>query len=621
MAAAGAREVRAGKAFVEVSLKDRTAAGLARLSRRLTAAGQAMQNVGTNMMKWGAGITTPLLLAAKYAADSGGALYDMSKRTGMSVEKLSALSYAAKQAGTSLEDVEGAIRHMQRSMDANGRTPAQMFDDVVATLAKIEDPTARAAKAMEIFGKSGTNILPMVDEFSALEARAKRLGLVVSTDTAAKMDEFGDAIEDAKLTVKRLWFEIGASLAPVLKRAAEWFTSAAISAKGWIVRNKGLAVTLLSVGAAITIGGAALYAFGIITKVTAIAVAGLGLALKFASLMAGAFPAIALAGSIGFLVFVILGASGALDGLGRAFSSLAETARVAFAGIGDALASGDIALAAKILWVSIKIAFAQGWAAVLDQFVTGSRSLGDAWNNLVTGFRAAWEIMAYSIGSTMIDTVAFIKTAWVSLKGFIENLTSDIGDTAVILLIDAKQAVGAISEDEANSQRAYIRRMGRVDKERRIKEKAEEGTAIEDDRLAKQAARTAEYNKNMAAIAGAGQAANAGGGDNAADAELAALKAERDRLAAEAKKKRIDQNVMSLLDDVFSFQESGKGSAFDGEQMKNEAKARGTFNSAALSSLGIGGDEQARTAKATEKTSKLLGDLYDVVVLKGGAFT
>ena len=618
--AAGAREVRAGKAFVEVALKDKTAAGLARLSRRLTAAGQAMRNVGTNMMKWGAGITTPLLLAAKYAADSGSALYDMSKRTGMSVEKLSALAYAAKQTGTSLEDVELAIRRMQKSMESNGRSPAQMFDDVVATLAKIEDPTARAAKAMELFGKSGTNLLPMVDEFAALEARAKRLGLIVSGDTAAKMDEFGDAIEDTKLTVKRLWFEIGASLAPVLKRAAEWFTSAAISAKGWIAQNKGLAVTILSVGAALTVGGAALYAFGIAAKITAIAVSALGLAIKFAWLMAGAFPAIALAGAIGLWVYIILEATGALEGLGRAFSSLAETASIAFGGIGDALAAGDIALAAKILWVSIKIAFAQGWMAILDLFVTGSRSLGEAWNNLVTGFRAAWEMMAYSIGSSMIDTVAFIKTAWVSLKGFIENLTSDIGDTAVILLIDAKQAAGAISEDEANSQRAYIRRMGRVDKERRIKEKAEEGTAIQDDRLAKQAARTAEYNKNMAAIAGAGQAANAGGGGNAADAELAALKAERDRLANEAKQKRIDLAVMGQLDDFFSFENKGK-TAFDDEQMKNEAKARGTFNSAALSSLGIGGDEQARTAKATEKTSKLLGDLYDVVVLKGGAFT
>jgi hypothetical protein len=617
--AAGAREVRAGKAFVEVALKDKTAAGLARLSRRLTAAGQAMRNVGANMMKWGAGITTPLLLAAKYAADSGSALYDMSKRTGMSVEKLSALAYAAKQTGTSLEDVEGAIRRMQKSMDANGRSPAQMFDDVVATLAKIEDPTARAAKAMEIFGKSGTNLLPMVDEFAALEARAKRLGLIVSGDTAAKMDEFGDAIEDTKLTVKRLWFEIGSSLAPVLKRAAEWFTSAAISAKGWIVRNKGLAVTLLSVGAAITIGGAALYAFGIIAKVTAVAVAGLGLALKFAWLMAGAFPAVALAGAIGLWVYIILGATGALEGLGRAFAKIGEAAQIAFQSIGDALAAGDIALAAKILWVSIKIAFAQGWAAILDQFVTGSRSLGEAWNNLVTGFRAAWEMMAYSIGSTMIDTVAFIKTAWVSLKGFIDNLTSDIGDTAVILLIDAKQAAGTITEAEAYSQRAYIRRMARVDKERRIKEKAEEGTAIQDDRLAKQAARTAEYNKNMAAIAGAGQAANAGGAGNAADAELTALKAERDRLANEAKQKRIDMAVMGQLDDFFSFENQGK-TAFDDEQMKNEAKARGTFNSAALSSLGIGGDEQARTAKATEKTSKLLGDLYDVVVLKGGAF-
>ena len=54
----------------------------------------------------------------------------------------------------------------------------------------------------------------------------------------------------------------------------------------------------------------------------------------------------------------------ALGWLGDKFNSLKETALAAWKGIGDALAAGDIGLAAKILWLTLKL---QWQTQIFDQ--------------------------------------------------------------------------------------------------------------------------------------------------------------------------------------------------------------------------------------------------------------
>jgi hypothetical protein len=102
----------------------------------------------------------------------------MSRRTGIAVETLSLLDYAADQTGTSLETVEVAVRRMQKSvagvadetegttgkLDFLGLTAEklaglnvdQQFAAIAAALRSIDDPTQRAAAAMKVFGVSSS---------------------------------------------------------------------------------------------------------------------------------------------------------------------------------------------------------------------------------------------------------------------------------------------------------------------------------------------------------------------------------------------------------------------------------------------------------------------------------
>ncbi len=64
------------------------------------------------------GRIAPFDLAANAFADTGSQLNDMAARTGVSVEALSELGYAAQRTSSSLEGVEKTIRVMQRTITA-----------------------------------------------------------------------------------------------------------------------------------------------------------------------------------------------------------------------------------------------------------------------------------------------------------------------------------------------------------------------------------------------------------------------------------------------------------------------------------------------------------------------
>ncbi len=76
---------------------------------------------------------------------------------------------------------------------------------IAAAIAKIENPTMRNAAAMGIFGKSATEIVPMIrGDIKGLIGEAKSLGVVMSSadvDAAAKL---GDAMDKLGAVVNGL---------------------------------------------------------------------------------------------------------------------------------------------------------------------------------------------------------------------------------------------------------------------------------------------------------------------------------------------------------------------------------------------------------------------------------
>src|SRR4030042_523164 len=205
--------IRAGRAFVELFADDsKLVRGLKRASAKLKAFGESVRNMGLKLAGLGAAVVAPLLASTKVFSKMGDNLAKMSARTGFSVETLSELGFAADLSGASMEDLEKSIRRMQATIvdaaqglstatdalatlglkveDLAGLSPERQFKLIADRLAKIEDPTLKAALAMELFGRSGTMLLPMLSGGAAgieeLQEKARKLGLTISThDTKA----------------------------------------------------------------------------------------------------------------------------------------------------------------------------------------------------------------------------------------------------------------------------------------------------------------------------------------------------------------------------------------------------------------------------------------------------
>jgi len=242
----GVELTTAGRAFVELFADDsKLVRGLRRAEQKLKAFGDSIRNMGLKAIGLGSAILAPLGAAAKTFADMGSRTWDMANRTGVSVETLSALSYAAEQSGAGVEAFENGIRRMQRTLydagrglstatdalgelgltiqDLEGLSPEAQFRQLADRLDRIEDPSRKAALAMTIFGRSGTELLPMLEggaaALDAYEKHARTLGLIMSTEDAAAADVFGDALADLWKVLKMAAFAVGAASGEVRRLA------------------------------------------------------------------------------------------------------------------------------------------------------------------------------------------------------------------------------------------------------------------------------------------------------------------------------------------------------------------------------------------------------------------
>lgn len=161
----------------------------------------------------GAFAVDAIVSMAKEVIDLGGDIADLSARTGIGTDAIQELKYAAEQTGASLDTVTGAIEQMgNRLTEGGGGTlqavkalglsfddlqkmrPEDAFTAISDAIKEIPDPMRQTQLAMELFGKSGTELLPAIKSgMSDLRQQAQDLGQVLSEDAVQGLDTLGDA--------------------------------------------------------------------------------------------------------------------------------------------------------------------------------------------------------------------------------------------------------------------------------------------------------------------------------------------------------------------------------------------------------------------------------------------
>lgn len=190
-----------------------------------------------------------LVAQIKSVVDYADALNDMSKTTGVSVEALSRLKIAAKSSGTDLDGLQKGIVKLSKvqleaqkggeqqiallqafglSLSEIGKlSPDQVLKRVADGFVGLKDPSARAALAMELFGKSGADLIPLLmegsDGLEKFDRLSDQLGMTITQETAAAADQFNDTLEIIKGQFDGLFVKISADLLPTLTELAEKF--------------------------------------------------------------------------------------------------------------------------------------------------------------------------------------------------------------------------------------------------------------------------------------------------------------------------------------------------------------------------------------------------------------
>jgi len=648
-----AQAIRAGAAYVELYTKDsRLVRGLARASKRLQAFGASVRAMGLRVAAAGTAMLAPLLGAAKLFASTGDQLDKMRARTGFSAEALSELGFAAEQGGASIDQLDRSLAAMARFsvmverglktstdlLDMLGvsaeqfkqASPEERFKLLAEAISKIEDPTLRAGIALNVFGRSGRELLPMLEggraSIEALQEEARRLGITMTDEDATSAAELTDAMNRLKRQLQAIVVQIGAALAPVLTEMQKRIAPLITSVIKWIKENKTLVVTVFKIAAAVVAAGVGLIILGTLISSagavigglvavigavgTAIAILGKIIALLLTPIGLVILAVVALAG---YLLYATGVGGKALAWLGERFQVLKNDGIAAWQGIADALAAGDIGLAAKILWLTLKMEWKRGihylnglWIGAKEFFLSlwtnavfgvakiinnGWAAIEVGWTETVGFLADAWSVFTNLLTKTWHNTIGFIKKAWVRLKSL---FSKDVDVNAEVNRINRETREATEAADEK-----MLEAVGRRDRERRQRraqierDRAGVEATLGEMQAEEHARRQRQFADDLAATEG----------------ELADARREWQEAIAEAAKKRKEAESgeperMKELQDSLSFSAGAVGE----EQRKVEVK--GTFN--ALAARGLGADSLAqRTARAAEQIVVNTKDLLD----------
>lgn len=424
------------------------------------------------MLGASAAVGGSILAVGKSTADYAGDMYDMARGAGIGVEAFQKLAYAGRMSGVETEKLSASLvkfdrmvaeatggnkTYMQTFEDlgikikdsaGNLRQPNEIFEDVADIFHNTEDGIGKTALAVELFGKSGADLIPMLNDgkagLKAFYAEAERLGLALSNEMIAKGDAFSDQLENIGEQVKGVKLQLGAALIPALSAATEKISKVIDKITKWVQENPELAATIgniaMTTGKWIAILGTAAIAIGSVAFII----------LQFRK----AFRAMSDAVTIGISIFKnIKNTFLVVDKAMKGYTKTQKLATVATKLFNKALKANPIltiisliiALGAVIialgavvhsviknwdkiaawfkkLWDAIVGIFKAAWEAIKKVWSTVTGWFSNLWGGIKAGAGKAWE----GIKNTINKAREGVQKAWGSVKGWFSNLWGNV---------------------------------------------------------------------------------------------------------------------------------------------------------------------------------------------------
>lgn len=243
-----------GSIFIDTEKADDS---LSKTDQKASSLGNTLLNGVKKAGKFAVGLgtaaaagATALLGLANDAAGTADEIDKMSQKMGISKTGFQEWKYVMGQNGMEISTLNTGMKTLVNQMesaaggsktasayfeqlgisiyDTNGNLKDQetMLNETIYALADVEDSTLKSALATDLFGKAGTEMLPMLNSGSegmkSLTERSHELGLIMSDEAVGAGVLLGDTMDDVKQSFGAVVTKIGVEVMPIVQKLLEW---------------------------------------------------------------------------------------------------------------------------------------------------------------------------------------------------------------------------------------------------------------------------------------------------------------------------------------------------------------------------------------------------------------
>lgn len=235
--------------------------GLRHAQSRLSAFGSNVAKAGAALGVALAAAGAAIGVAVKHAVDEADKLGKTAQKIGIPVEELSRLKHAADLSDVSLEALGKSVGILSKNMsavaggavspaanafnalkisvtnaDGSLKSSTQVMTEVAAKFGRMEDGAGKTAIAMAIFGKSGADMIPLLNQGAAglksMMEEADKLGIVIDSQTARAAEEFNDNLKRLDKAKDGIILKITAGMLPAMQQLSAAMVQAAQDSRG-----------------------------------------------------------------------------------------------------------------------------------------------------------------------------------------------------------------------------------------------------------------------------------------------------------------------------------------------------------------------------------------------------
>lgn len=271
---------------------DRASGMMKQLGTNAQQMGASFQKAGLAMVAAGGAMLLVLGKSVKDWAAAGNEVQKMALRTNWAAESLSELRYVAEISGSELEGFEKSTRRMSAAiidasdglteylrdfnklgLDVNklkAMKPEDAFWEIATALSSLENELEQTSIAQGIFGRSGTQLLPMLAQgeegIQRLRKEAHELGIVFDQEAADKAAALTDAMQRVEEAINGVKFAMAEALVPTLEEGSKKLEEFITSVGRLIEANPALVTSMAAVSIALLGAGGLAIAFGTLIR-------------------------------------------------------------------------------------------------------------------------------------------------------------------------------------------------------------------------------------------------------------------------------------------------------------------------------------------------------------------